>query len=67
MNFGYSRETAGLLVAIVALQQTWGVDFDTAVQRGDAAIKALLAAHRGRAVVFETEQIVHLMRSVAPA
>ena len=66
VSFGYSRETAGLLVAMVALQQVWGVDFDTAVQRGDAAIKAFLGAHRGRAVVFDAAQIVELMRRVTP-
>ena len=67
VNFGYSRETAALLVSLVGLQQVWGVDFETAVGRADAAVKAFLQKHRGKAVVFETAQIVELMRSLAPA
>lgn len=60
----YTSQGAGLLVALVALQQTWGVDFDTAVTTADRCIDQYLARHGSRGV--ELDQVVELMRQVVP-
>lgn len=66
MGTSYTRETAGMLFGLVALQQVWGVDFEPAVARAHDVIQRFGARTRGKAVVLTLDDMVELMKSVAP-
>ncbi len=64
-DIAYNQQTSALLISIVGLQQVWGVDFNTAVERGHQAISQFLTQHAGRNTV-DRQAIEYLMASVAP-
>ncbi len=63
MNISYSIGTVGVLVALVALQQVWGVDFETATVRGHDALTRFANRLQG---AYTFEDAVALMRELAP-
>lgn len=64
MDISYTTGGAGLLTALVSLQQVWGVEFHTAVQNAHRVITAHVKQHGQRGV--DLEEVVKLMLAVAP-
>ena len=62
----YTYKTAGIFIGLVTLQQVWGVDFNTAVQRADKVTKDWILRFYGKNKPFSTEELVSVMRSLAP-
>lgn len=66
VEYNYSVGTAGMFIALVALQQVWGVDFNTSVGRANKLMKGFIKAHAGKTFTLSTEDVVGLMTKLSP-